>query len=86
VIKYVDQGWCFDWVEFGIDVREAREKQGLTVKELAAKTPLGQSRVSAIENGTDTEGIHMANFTSLCNALQLDPRKYWTLEDNRNGA
>lgn len=58
-------------VSVGKSVRIVRELQGLTQSELARRTKIPQSTISAIENGTINLGIERAK--TLAHALRCHP-------------
>lgn len=58
-------------VSVGASVRIIRELQGLTQSELARKTKISQSTISAIENETINLGVERAK--TLARVLQCHP-------------
>ncbi|OQW37541.1 MAG: transcriptional regulator [Nitrospira sp. SG-bin1] len=58
-------------VSVGESVRIVRELQGLTQSELARRTKIHQSTISAIENGTINLGVERAK--TLARVLQCHP-------------
>ncbi|RJR27819.1 MAG: XRE family transcriptional regulator [Desulfobacteraceae bacterium] len=57
---------------YGVALRGARGKEGLTQKELAQKTGIPQSHISSMENGRMTIGRERAR--RLAKALRVDYR------------
>jgi ribosome-binding protein aMBF1 (putative translation factor) len=56
-------------LELSYAIIEAREKRGLTQKELAEKSRVTQQQLSKIENGVN---CNMLTFIKVSNALGLD--------------
>ena len=55
-------------LELGLAIAEAREKKGLTQKELAKKSQVSQQQLSKIENGIN---CNMLTFIKVSSALGL---------------
>jgi len=71
----------FDDVQFGIDVRAARVKRGVTQKELAIVLGYSEgSYISIIEVASKRENIRMADFIKLCQIFDLHPFDYFDLQ------
>jgi len=56
-------------IELGLAITEAREKMGLSQKELAQKSQVTQQQLSKIENGIN---CNMLTFIKVSSALGLD--------------
>lgn len=84
-IIWGDYIWRFDEVELGIALREWREAQGLRQKDVGAALGVSGAWVSAIEVAKATPSLacaSMTKFIELCNMMDADPRKFFTLERN----
>lgn len=73
--------YVFDDVQFAIDIREAREKAGLTQEALAALLDYGtSSAISLIENAKYSQYLKMSDFLMLCRIFDLHAPEYFDLE------
>lgn len=62
--------------EFGLRIREARTKRGMSVKELAAKASVSVSYIYSIEAGV--RGSHIDKLTRIAHALDLRLTDIWS--------
>jgi transcriptional regulator with XRE-family HTH domain len=69
---------------FGARLREMREKAGLTQKELAEKTGIGQASISSWEQGLREPLI--GNVPILAEALGVEPSEFFTPPDTTETA
>lgn len=68
----------FDDVKFGIDVRDARKKLEWTQEQLALAVGFKSGgAISLIECATQTDGISVRRYMSICNVCGLNPMHYW---------
>lgn len=75
--------WRFNGALFAEHIQNAIDAMGSEV--LAKAVGVHPQTVSAWGRGgwkADFPFPSMSNFLTTCNALDLDPRKYWILEDN----
>jgi HTH-type transcriptional regulator/antitoxin HipB len=56
-------------IEISLMLHEAREKNGLSQKEVAQKAHITQQQLSKVENGIN---CNIITFLKVCNALGLD--------------
>jgi HTH-type transcriptional regulator / antitoxin HipB len=54
--------------ELSLRILDAREKQGLSQKEVAKKAKVTQQQLSKVENGIN---CNLKTFLKVCNALEL---------------
>lgn len=78
--------WVFNDVDFGIDVKEARERAEITQGELAAALGLSTpNTIGRIERGVMVKeyenGLKMRYFIALCNLFDLKPPKYFIVQE-----
>lgn len=70
--------WIFDDVQFAIDIREEREKRGLTqlivAQALGYITPMV---VTKVENTRNESHIKVRDFMRLCQLFDLNPQDYY---------
>lgn len=74
--------WLFDVVEFGIDVREFRlqkEWKQRQFDEALGLTSEG-NYCSTIECGRTNSGMSMRLFLRICALMDVDPRRYFTVQ------
>lgn len=57
----------------GERMRIAREKRGMTQRELAREVGVSSQAISLIENGT-SKGLRPENLIAVCDALRIRPR------------
>lgn len=73
--------WLFDVVEFGVDVREFRNKKEWTQQTFANWVGVKDgSYVSMVECGRTNSGMSMAIFLKFCAVMDVDPRKYFSIQ------
>lgn len=69
--------YVFDDVQFGIDIRQSREKAGITQRDLDALLDhKSGGTVSAIEAGRWAQGGKLSDFFMLCKIFDLNPYDY----------
>ena len=57
-----------DWDRLGFKLQLSREAIGLSQKELAAKSGVGEKTISAVERGDRTSSIKLAQFLAIVEA------------------
>ena len=70
--------WIFDDVQFGIDIREEREKRELT--QLIVAQALGYIIANGrdnVENARNEGHIKLRDFMRLCQMFDLNPQEYY---------
>lgn len=71
----------FDDVQFGIDVREARNERGLRQQDIAdAVGYKDAANISAVECATNSDKLQLRRYMAICNFLGLNPMHYWDCE------
>ena len=74
--------WLFDPVEFGIDMREWRLREGRSQREVDDALGLSGrgTYTSSVECGRTPEGMSMRLFLRFCSLMDADPRKYFSIQ------
>jgi len=76
--KLLEIPMLFDDVQFGIDVRDAREARGMTQALLAALIGYRDGcSISNVECARNTYTMTVQRYMVLCNVLHLNPMHYW---------
>jgi transcriptional regulator with XRE-family HTH domain len=70
----------FDVSQFANDVSSRRAELGLNTREVGELAELAASLVSRYENALE-DNMHLQNFLKFCNVYDIDPRKYFVLDD-----
>lgn len=63
-------------------IKELREKAGLSLSQMSAKTGLSKSSLSNIENGINSPTVE--NFNKICDALGIEPDRFYQLHKEIN--
>jgi transcriptional regulator with XRE-family HTH domain len=79
-IQYKVMNYVFDLPRFGYAVFHARHRAYLKQRELAELIGVSGAAVNRIENARGGEPA-MSTYLALCNALDLRPQDYFSLED-----
>lgn len=75
--------WVFNWVDFGIAVRELRRERNISQETLAELCNVSPTMICNFENGTH-EGDHMLKYIiAVANELDLMLPEYFELESDR---
>jgi len=79
MLKYDDQVFVFNDVDFAIDVRTAREVAGMSQSQFALLAGFEHSSsLSGVERACST--LTVGSFLRICNAANLSPDKYFTVQ------
>jgi len=71
----------FDDVQFGIDIKEARQKLAISQRELAEKVGFeSSSGIGVKESRGGDNSITMRRFLTICFVLDLNPHDYFDME------
>lgn len=66
----------FNLDKFSMAIELKRAMVGITISDLAVLTDIGASTLYGIKSGAYAPS--MAQFTSICNWLELEPRMFFT--------
>lgn len=79
---YSTYEYIFDDVDFGIEVRDWRQRNGMTQAEFAEAIGDGHtsSYVSMMECGRLPEGLPMRTFVRVCNIIDKDPFHFFAMQ------
>lgn len=73
--------YVFDDVQFGIDVKTAREKAGITQGTLAGLLDWSSGgTISLIETANYSDSLKMKDFLMICKIFDLHAPEYFDLE------
>lgn len=78
-MKITHYDWTFDAITFAEDCRNAIAGLGITYAQADALLEYKHGYAWRVCNLKAGEYIGMGRFIILCNLLELDPRKYWSI-------
>lgn len=73
---------CFDWISFGLAIRQCRVECDLTLYQVAALCDISNSAVADIENAVHGNAL-MSTVLAIANLFDLDIRVYFILSDTK---
>lgn len=77
--QHIFKEFVFDMEKFVADLESAAERDGIGIDEVFVMA--GYARTNAVLMRKPHWYLSMSKFVALCNAVDLDPRRYIALED-----
>jgi DNA-binding Xre family transcriptional regulator len=75
--------WEFDHLEFAKEIDAVGVALKINNEDMASLSDLSPGEISRLRRGL-MPNVKMSTFLMLCNALDIDPRQYWSVEPITN--